>query len=124
MNQNIINFIIKIKNASMINKESICVSINNLSYKIIKLLYKEGFIQSVKRNNNNFIIYLRYSFNKNLFKNLKIFSSSSLNYYISYNDICKITQKKIVLLLSTNQGFLTGLECKKNKIGGKLFIVL
>ena len=123
MNKTIINTIIKLKNASLIKKEYVLIAYSNLNLKVINFLYKEGFIQSLKQKNKKLFVYLRYSFNKDLFSNLKIISTSTLNYYLSYKDLCKLTNKRFVLVLSTNKGFLTGLECKKHKIGGKLFFI-
>ena len=123
MNKTIINTIIKLKNASLIKKEYVLIAYSNLNLKVINFLYKEGFIQSLKQKNKKLFVYLRYSFNKDLFSNLKIISTSTLNYYLSYKDLCKLTNKRFVLVLSTNKGFLTGLECKEYKIGGKLFFI-
>ena len=112
-----------LKNASMIKKESIIILNSNLNFKIITFLYKEGFIQSFKKNDKKIFVFLRYSFNKDFFSNLKIVSTTTLKYYLSYKDLCKITNKRFILLLSTSKGFLTGLECKKQQIGGKLFFI-
>ena len=123
MNKTIINTILKLKNASIIKKEHVLIPCSNLNLRIANFLYKEGFIQSLYKKNKTLFVYLRYSFNKDLFSNLKIISTSTLNYYLSYKDLCKLTNKRFVLVLSTNKGFLTGLECKEYKIGGKLFFI-
>ena len=121
MNKNIINTIIQIKNAYLAKKESARVPFTRLNYKILLFMYNEGFIQSFKKEKKVLIIFLRFSSWKNFFKNLKIMSSPALNCFLSYKDICRIKNKRFVLVLSTIKGFLTGCECKKKKIGGKLF---
>ena len=61
MNKSISNFVIQLKNSSLINKEILNVRLENTILKIITLLYKEGFIQSFEVNweTKNILIYLR-----------------------------------------------------------------
>ena len=70
------------------------------------------------------IITLRYSYNKPALKSLKIISTPSHSKYLTLKDISKIQDRKNILFLSTNRGLLTGIECKKNKIGGTLLFML
>lgn len=129
MNTNLIKFLIKLKNASLSQKETIVVKYNFLYLDLAKVLYREGLIQSfqVERENSQenlqIKIVLRYFYNKSVFKNLRIFSKPSHVKYLKYTDICKIIDKKFIFLLSTNKGLLTSLECKKRKLGGKLLFM-
>lgn len=132
MNNNTINFIIKLKNASLSRKENILVDCNSLSENLIKILYKEGFIQSfqivqeVKNNlfeTKKFLITFRYFFNKPLLNTLRLLSKPSHVRYMKFSDISNISQKKFVFFFSTNKGILTALECKEKKIGGKLLFM-
>jgi len=132
MNINLIKFLSKLKNASLSKQEVISIDYNKLCLDVVKLLYKEGFIQSfsIKKisfgSNTQFKIFitLRYFNNKPIFKNLKIVSTPSRLNYLNIKDLSKISNKKIILILSTNRGLLTSLECKKHKIGGKLLFTL
>jgi small subunit ribosomal protein S8 len=128
MNNNIIRFLIELKNASLSRKETITVEYSRLSNNLVKTLYREGFIQSFqilggKENTRKIVVTLRYYFNKPVFNNLKLFSKPSHLRYMKFSDICNISDKKYVCFFSTNKGILTILECKKNKIGGKLLFV-
>ena len=132
MNINLIKLLSKLKNASLSKHECISTPYNKLYLKVVKLLYKEGFIQSffvkktVSRLNTKFNIFitLRYVNNKSLFQNLNIISTPSRVNYLNIKDLSKISNKKIVLFLSTNRGLLTGLESKKYNIGGKLLFTI
>jgi|TARA_B110000879_G_C11153800_1_gene505890 small subunit ribosomal protein S8 len=132
MNINLIKLLSKLKNASLSKQECISTPYNKLYLKVVKLLYKEGFIQSffvkktVSRLNTKFNIFitLRYVNNKSLFQNLNIISTPSRVNYLNIKDLSKISNKKIVLFLSTNRGLLTGLESKKYNIGGKLLFTI
>jgi small subunit ribosomal protein S8 len=133
MNTNLIKLLLQLKNASLVKKEHINIKCNLSGLNLIKLLYKQGFIQSfsvdfnVESNQKKEFdtkVFLRYFYNKSIFKKLKIVSTPSYIKYLTYKDISKIKDKKDVLFLSTNKGFLTGLDCKKNKTGGVLLFVL
>jgi|TARA_B110000967_G_scaffold209162_1_gene264085 small subunit ribosomal protein S8 len=132
MNINLIKFLSKLKNASISKQEVVSIDYNKLCLGVVKLLYKEGFIQSFSIKKISFssnvelkiFITLRYFNNKPIFKNLKIVSTPSRLNYLNIKDLSKISNKKIILILSTNKGLLTSLECKKHKIGGKLLFAL
>jgi small subunit ribosomal protein S8 len=132
MNINLIKLLSKLKNASFSRQESMFVGYSQLSLEIVKLLYREGFIQSFfvlkdesKLNDKLVInITLRYLNNKPIFKTLKIISTPSSSKYLNIKDLSKISSKKMVLFLSTNKGLLTGLESKMHKTGGKLLFTV
>ena len=128
MNNNIIRFLVELKNASLSKKETITVEYSQLSNSLVKILYKEGFIQSFKilkegEDTKKIVATLRYYFNKSIFNNLKVFSKPSHLRYMKFSDSCNISDKKYVCFFSTNKGILTILECKKKKIGGKLLFM-
>ena len=132
MNNNTINLIIKLKNASLSRKEKILVRCNSLSESLIKILYKEGFIQSFKlieekdiflEKTKKLLVTFRYFFNKPLLSGLRILSKPSHVRYMKFSDISNISDRKFVFFFSTNKGILTSLECKKRKIGGKLLFM-
>lgn len=125
MNKSISNFLIKLKNSSLINKESINIYFEKTTLKIIEVLYKEGFIQSfiVNYETKSILIYLRYSYNKSVFKNVKIISLPSKLLYIKFKELTKISSKNNFILISTTKGLKTFLECKKNHLGGKILFL-
>ena len=132
MNTNLIKLLLHLKNASLVKKETVTIKCGVSGLELLKLLYEEGFIQSYNVDSDSYLknekqfnikIFLRYFYNKPIFNNLKIISTPSYSKYLTFKDISKIQDKKNVLFLSTNKGFLTGLECKKNKIGGTLLFI-
>jgi ribosomal protein S8 len=125
MNNTISNFLIKLKNSSLVNKEVIIIRLENTTLKIVSILYKEGFLQSFKVNleTKMIVIYLRYSFNRSVFKNVKIISLPSKLLYIKYKELTSISSKNNFILVSTTKGLKTFLECKKNHLGGKILFL-
>jgi small subunit ribosomal protein S8 len=132
MNINLIKLLLQLKNASLVKREVVRFNCNLLCLELLKLLYNEGFIQSFKIESKNVFnnekqfqttIMLRYYYNKPALKTLRIISTPSHSKYLTLKDISKVQDRKNILFLSTNKGLLTGLQCKKNKIGGTLLFV-
>ena len=126
----LINLLLALKNASDLKKEKIICSYNKSFISLLKCLYKEGFISYFKVLNEDkaklkIIIGLQYSYGKILsISTLKFLSVPSNLYYLTYKEICKISDKKIILFISTNLGVITHIQCKKHKIGGSpLFLI-
>ena len=121
-----LKILITLKNASMARKEKVTIDKPTQSMcNIIALLYSEGLVQSffVEKSSNRLIIFLRYSFNKDVFRSLKLFSKSTTSSYFTYKDICKLSNKRFLLIFSTSKGFLTSLDCKNQHLGGKLCFI-
>lgn len=130
MKTTLINLLLALKNASDLKKEKIICSYNQPFTKILRCLYEEGFISYFKILNEDgvklkIIIGLQYSYGKVLsISTLKFLATPSNLYYLTYKEICKISDKKIILFVSTNLGILTQIQCKKYKIGGlPLFLI-
>merc|ERR1711871_750344 len=84
-----------------------------------------GFIQGyqIDKDNYQIIVYLRFFQNKFVIDRLKFLSVPSSHRFLSYSELCMISNKKTFILLSTNKGLRTIYECKKLKIGGKLLFL-
>jgi ribosomal protein S8 len=125
MNLILINFLIAIKNASIFKKDQLKIFYNKKFILLSKILYKQGLIQDfwLQKENFNFyiIINLKYTYNLSNLKNFKIVSKPSRSIFFSSKDIFKMYEKQVLYIFSTSLGYLTSLECKKNKIGGILF---
>lgn len=129
MSFDFVRFILKLKNASAIKKERLDVEYSKVREDMVIFLYNEGFIQSFcfrqsKKNNIKVIsITLRSLFGKSLLENIQLISKPSLMKYMRLIDICDISDRKIVIVFSTDKGFLTTLGCKKERVGGKLLFI-
>jgi small subunit ribosomal protein S8 len=110
----------KIKNASLVNKEKIEMDRSFFLDSFIKLLYKEGLIQSFFFKKNIAVIFLRYFNEYPIFLKLKLLISSSYFNYVGVSDILKISNKKNIFIFSTSKGIYTDIDCKKKNIGGVL----
>lgn len=129
MSFDFVRFILKLKNASAINKEELEVEYSKVREDMVKFLYNEGFIQSFcfkqsKKDKAKVIsITLRSFFGKSLLENVQLISKPSLMKYMRFMDICDISDRRIVIVFSTDKGFLTTSGCKEKKVGGKLLFI-
>jgi small subunit ribosomal protein S8 len=125
MNSHGIKFLLALKNASVLKKELVFFYYNNLFLKLAKVLYRTGLIQNFciekKKKKIQIIVSLKYSFNNGILNSLKIISKPSIALFLDYDKLCRVSEKNRILILSTDQGFLTSEECKQRKIGGKVF---
>jgi small subunit ribosomal protein S8 len=124
MNKNFITLLSLLKVASVENKEIVQIPLKKANNKLLIALYKHGLIQnftqvnSISLSNPKTLIRLRYSFNNSFCKNIKLLSKPSVYLYLSYESICRLSDKRHILFLSTNKGILTNLECKIKRVGG------
>lgn len=134
MNIQTIKFLNQLKNASRFNKEVLTVNYNKNIFCIVKILYKEGFLQSFKivsdsdlnsitQNKYKLLIHLRYFCDKPILNKLKIVSSPSNIKYLKFSEISRLTITKNMLFFSTSKGILTSFECKQQQVGGTLFFI-
>jgi ribosomal protein S8 len=125
MNINIIKLLLKLKNASNSKKEHIAVLSHKTYNILLDTLYQEGLIQSFfsVENTNLTNVFLRYPSNNSSFEALKIISTPSRLRYLTFSDLCQISDKRHSLFLFTDKNLLVGLECKKHRVGGKLLFI-
>jgi ribosomal protein S8 len=126
MNTNLIKFLFLLRNASLSKKKALILDYSFIRERMIKVLYSEGFVQSFTILTNEYScisVILCFSFNKSHLKYLKLLSKPSCTKYMKVTDLCNIPDTKFIIFFSTDLGFLTALECKKLKVGGKLLFL-
>lgn len=126
MNINLIKLLLKLKNASNSKKERITVPYHKTYNILLDVLYQEGLIQSFCTNEGDIKstdVFLRYPSNKSSFETLKIISTPSRIRYLTFSDLCQISDKRHSLFLFTDKNLLVGRECKKHRLGGKLLFI-
>ena len=117
-----------IKNGQTAKKSVVIQTRKIVCEKILKILWDEGFITGYRissKNNKKLEIFLKYQKNGqpsiNSFKSL---SKPNRRIYYSAKQMWKIDSNKSFIILSTNRGFKSILQCKKDKIGGEPFLII
>lgn len=119
----LLKLLIDLKNSSLVQKTSLNITLNLSYFPILRVLYKQGYILSYIKNKKNILIKLRYYYNKNALKNIKIMSNASKPVYLTKFDVFKIREKNSLPVLLTSKGIFTSIECKKYKMGGILLFI-
>nr|YP_010987758.1 ribosomal protein S8 [Synostemon bacciformis]WON66190.1 ribosomal protein S8 [Synostemon bacciformis] len=124
----IADIITSIRNADIDGKGTVRVVSTSIIESIIKILFREGFIENVRKHresNQKFLVLtLRHRKNRkgpyrtNL--NLKRISRPGLRIYSNYQKIPRILGGMGIVILSTSRGIMTDREARLEKIGGEI----
>lgn len=124
MNYRIGDFVIQLKNAALARKRELYVSPSKTQKAIGKVLVKEGFLEDIKEEeiDGKKLLYvkLRYQRRRPVVTDIAIISKPSLRVYVGADEIAKKQGQAKTVILSTNNGIITGREAMKKKVGGEL----
>nr|YP_010242781.1 ribosomal protein S8 [Impatiens loulanensis]QTJ25914.1 ribosomal protein S8 [Impatiens loulanensis] len=124
----IAEIITSIRNADMDRKRVVQIASTNITENIVKILFREGFIENVRKHrktNKYFLVAtLRHRRNKERsyrnILNLKRISRPGLRIYSNYQRIPKILGGMGIVILSTSRGIMTDREARLQGIGGEI----
>nr|YP_010860950.1 ribosomal protein S8 [Lanonia centralis]YP_010861208.1 ribosomal protein S8 [Licuala robinsoniana]WGM76826.1 ribosomal protein S8 [Lanonia centralis]WGM77255.1 ribosomal protein S8 [Licuala robinsoniana] len=122
----IADIITSIRNADMNKKGTVRITSTNTTENIVKILLREGFIENVRKhqeNNKYFLVStLRHrKTRKGIYITvLKCISRPGLRIYSNYQRIPKILGGIGIVILSTSQGIMTDREARLERIGGEI----
>lgn len=132
MNTETVKFLSQLKNASLGNNFRFQTNSNPLILRILKLLYKKGYILSFKKvlkdnfaNNTafRFFVHIRNLNGKRVFGDLKNISTPRYQKYYSIEAINRLSSRTKLVVFSTDLGLLTLEDCQRHHIGGMLLFV-
>ena len=118
------DFIISIKNANRVNKETMTTPYSKLRAAIADALVKEGFIKSAskkgKKVQKHLEVELAYGEDgKSRIEDVERISKVSKRMYFGVSDIRSVRQGFGKMFISTSKGIMTGGEARKQKLGGE-----
>nr|YP_009756757.1 ribosomal protein S8 [Trophis scandens]QCA41383.1 ribosomal protein S8 [Trophis scandens] len=126
----IANILTSIRNADMNKKRTVRIPYTNITENILKILLREGFIENMRKhqeNNNLFLVLtLRHRRKRNrkgpdkTVLNLKQISRPGLRIYSNYQRIPRILGGIGIVILSTSRGIMTDREARLEGIGGEI----
>lgn len=121
------NMFANLKNGQLAKRSFVYQTRKNICEDFLKVLWDEGFILGYKINPNNpsqLKIFLKYRNGKPAINSIQLISKPSKKVYWSINQIWKIDSGRNFIIISTNKGLKTIIDCKKLKIGGEPFIAI
>lgn len=117
------DFIIQLKNASLIGKESVALPYSKLKFAVAEKLAERGYVASVQRRGKKArkVLEVELSYNNGVskIKDVSRVSKPGRRVYYSVSTIRPVRFGKGALILSTPKGILTGEEARKEHVGGE-----
>nr|YP_009138866.1 ribosomal protein S8 [Lathyrus pubescens]AIK21234.1 ribosomal protein S8 [Lathyrus pubescens] len=117
-----------IRNADMNRKRTIQIPLTNITEKIVRILFQQGFLENVRKHRERkksfLVLTLRYRRNRKesykSFFNLKRISTPGLRIYSKYPQIPKVLGGMGIVILSTSRGIMADREARLERIGGEI----
>ena len=124
MNDPIADMLIRIKNAGMAGKTVISIPYSKVKFSIIELLNKEGYVgdfsQKGKKAPRSIELNIKFkSDGSPRIQDVKRMSKPSRRYYLKSTEIKPVKRGFGLIVLSTPNGIVTGLEARKSNVGGE-----
>lgn len=125
MNHRVSDLIIRIKNASLSRRREVILDDLKINKSICKVLIKAGFLESVESEVRDekkvLFVKIRYDKRVPVLNDVMVVSKPSLRIYATLSEIPEFQRRgRITLILSTNEGIMTGKDAMKKKIGGEV----
>ena len=128
MNSKFIDFVTRIKNASLARRRQFVLPYSKLNKEVGRILVKEGFLEEIKEEKmlDKKVLKVTLKFEKRLpvFTGMKVISKQSLRIYRTKKNIFDKRLGNRTLILSTNKGIMTGREAEKKGLGGEVLFAV
>jgi len=122
----IADLLTRIRNAVMVGKNEITVPSSKLKVTVAKQLKKAGYITGVKveaaKPRDILVVTINAAGENSTINEIKRLSKPGRRVYVSADDIPKVKNGRGVILISTSKGVITGVEAKKQRLGGELLV--
>ena len=122
----IADLLTRIRNAVMVGKNEITVPSSKLKVTVAEQLKKAGYVTGVKVESAKPRDILVVTINKlgenSTINEIKRLSKPGRRVYVSADEIPKVKSGRGVVLVSTSKGVVTGVEAKKQRLGGELLL--
>jgi small subunit ribosomal protein S8 len=121
------NMFANIKNGQLARRAFIYQKKKKICEAFLQILWDEGFILGFKTDSINpdlIKINLKYQNNLPTISTIQLLSKPGKRIYLSVKQLWKIDSSSLCIIVSTNQGLKTLLECKKCKLGGEPILII
>ena len=125
MTDPIADMLTRIRNAIMVNKDTVEIPSSNMKKAIADIMLAEGFVSDVKLEEDGFngklVLTLKYLGKKrSVINGLKRVSKPGLRTYADVENMPKVLDGLGIAILSTNKGILTDRQAKAANVGGEV----
>ncbi len=125
MTDPIADMLTRIRNALMVNKETVEIPSSNMKKAIADIMLAEGFVSDVRLVEDGFngklVITLKYAGRKQpVINGLKRVSKPGLRTYAGVDGMPEVMNGMGVAVISTNKGIMTDKQAKAANVGGEV----
>ena len=125
MTDPISDYLTRIRNATRANHKYVDIPASRVKAEISKILIDAGFVRAVKYIEDNrqglLRLYLKYERdNSSVISGLKRVSKPSCRIYRPRKELPRVLGGYGMAIVSTSQGILPDIECRKRGIGGEV----
>ncbi len=122
----IADLLTRIRNAVMVGKNEITVPSSKIKVVVAKELKKAGYVTAVKvesaKPRDILVVTINNPGENSTINEIKRLSKPGRRVYVSADEIPKVKSGRGVVLVSTSRGVVTGVEAKKQRLGGELLL--
>ena len=122
----IADLLTRIRNAVMVGKNEITVPSSKLKVTVAEQLKKAGYVTGVKvesaKPRDILVVTINKPGENSTINEIKRLSKPGRRVYVSADEIPKVKSGRGVVLVSTSKGVVTGVEAKKQRLGGELLL--
>ena len=120
----IADLLTRIRNANMVNHQSVEIPASKLKVELVKLLKEEGYIADYKLVDKDAFkvinVELKYIGNKPVIRGLQRVSTPGLRAYSKAKNLPRVFGGLGVAIVSTSKGLMTDKVARKDNIGGEI----
>ena len=125
MTDPIADYLSRLRNASRAKHKYVDVPASRVKAQMSKLLLDSGYLSGVKYIEDNrqgvLRVYLKYTREKeSVMQGSRRISKASRRVYSTRSDLPRVLGGYGIAIVSTSQGILTDIECRKRGIGGEV----
>jgi small subunit ribosomal protein S8 len=110
----------------MVGKNEITVPSSKIKVVVAKELKKAGYVTAVKvesaKPRDILVVTINNPGENSTINEIKRLSKPGRRVYVSADEIPKVKSGRGVVLVSTSKGVVTGVEAKKQRLGGELLL--
>lgn len=114
----------RIRNANMVKHESVSMPASKLKEELIKVLKKEGYVDSYTVEEQDGFkvlnVTLKYNNNQSVITGLKRVSKPGLRVYSKAKNMPRVFDGMGIAVISTSKGLMTEKEARANQLGGEV----
>ncbi len=124
----IADMLTRVRNASMAGKNEVRLPHSKQKWTIAEKLKKAGYLNDVKlekaKPQDEMIITINEVGKNAVFTEIERVSKPGRRVYAGATDIPKVKSGRGIILVSTSKGVLTGVEARRQRLGGELLLTI